>query len=165
MKSVIAILLAITLGACASYSGRGLETGKSTLGDVLHTMGQPAMRWHDPDGSVQLAYPRGPGGFHTFMAHIGPNGKLLHIENVLNEKSFDRIWGGMTKDQVLRMLGPPQPAWTAYFERRDELAWEWRYCDIWHAASRFDVLFDATRGIVRSTTNWREDCGTGDCPC
>jgi hypothetical protein len=52
---------------------------------------------------------------------------------------------------VLRLLGPSQPQWTEYFKARDELVWEWRFCDSWNQVALFDVLFDATTGIVRTT--------------
>lgn len=64
-------------------------------------MGNPAVRWQDPDGSQQLAYPR---GIHTFMVRTGPDGKMQSIENVMGMKTFVRIRPGMTKSQVLRIL-------------------------------------------------------------
>lgn len=142
----------LSLSACASYSGRGLQPGTATLPDVLATMGQPALQWQDTDGSQQLAYPRGPEGTQTFIVHVGADGRLEKIEGVLDSEHFARIENGKS-DQVtvLRLLGPSQPQWTAYFERRDELVWEWRFCDSWNEVARFDVLFDATTGIVRSS--------------
>jgi len=140
------------LSACASYSGRGLIPGEATLDDVLTTMGEPAMRWHDPDGREQLAYPRGPEGKQTFMVFIGDDGRLERIEGVLDSAHFARIRNGQSDQaEVLRLLGPSQPQWTAYYEARNELVWEWRFCDAWSEVAFFDVLFDATTGIVRST--------------
>lgn len=85
------------------------------------------------------------------MAVIAANGKLKSLENVLDAKHFAQIQPGMTKDQVLRILGPSEPSWTTYYARRDELAWEWRYCNELRQLSRFDVLFDGSKGIVRSS--------------
>lgn len=168
MKMWMAFLSAFLLGACAAYSGYGLKPGIDRLEDVLHVMGQPAMRWENPDGSVQLAYPRGPAGFHTYMVHIGSDGKLQQIENVMDEKHFSRIQPGMTKEDVLYILGPSNSPWTVYFKSRDELVWEWRYCS-WNEASRFDVLFDNSRGTVRKTMSLTESlmglCGRGICFC
>jgi hypothetical protein len=140
------------LSACASYSGRGLNPGEATLSDVLKTMGEPAMRWHDADGREQLAYPRGPEGRQTFMVFVSADGRLERIEGVLDSAHFARIRNGQSdKAEVLRLLGPSQPQWTSYYEARDELVWEWRFCDAWSEVSFFDVLFNATTGIVRST--------------
>ncbi len=140
----------------AGYSGGGLRSGVSTLADVETTMGTPVMRWNDENGNTQLVYPRGPMGYHTFMVHIGPDGKLRRIENVMDPMAFARIQKGMTKEQVLRVLGPPQPQWTVYFKARDELVWEWRFCNDWNQPARFDVLFDGTDGTVRTTQQWEE---------
>ncbi len=156
MKLWVAIFPALLLGACAAYSGHGLKPGEDRLEDVLRVMGQPAMRWRNADGSVQLAYPRGPMGTDSYMAYIGSDGKLRQIENAMEQKSFARIRAGMAQEQVLRILGPSYPGWTAYFKARDERVWEWRYCSLWNEASRFDVLFDNSQARVRSTMSLSE---------
>ena len=167
MRFFITILSAFLLVACASYSGRGLNPDVSRLEDVLRIMGDPAMRWQEPDGSQQLAYPR---GIHTFMVQIGEDGSMQRIENVMHIKTFARIRPGMTKNQVLHILGPSESSATAYFKARDELVWEWRYCDEWNEAARFDVLFDGSKEVVRSTLSLTESqmglCGDdGRCIC
>lgn len=153
------LLSAVLLAGCASFSGSGLKPGEARLDDVQALMGQPAMRWQDADGSVQLAYPRGPFGFHTFMVMLGPNGRLQSIANVLEEESFARIRAGMTKEQVLRVLGPPDYSLSVYFKARDELVWDWRYCHIFGSPAHFFVLFDGTSGAVRSTMTQAEVFG------
>ncbi|MDA8381550.1 MAG: hypothetical protein M0037_00485 [Betaproteobacteria bacterium] len=169
MKTSVRIFLlgcvAVIMGACASYGGRGLEPGVSRISDVIRVMGQPAMRWKDPDGAEQLAYPRGPMGYDTYMVHLGPEGTLKRITNVMNAETFARIQPGMSKAQVLRILGPVTGGRINYFKALDELAWEWRYCNGLHAAARFDVLFDARSGTVRSTMRRVEQCGKSPCWC
>ena len=145
------VLLTVLLVACASYNGAGLRPGEAGLQDVIRLMGQPAMRWQDPDGSIQLAYPRGPAGVDTFMVKLGPEGRLRSIKNVLDEAGLARIRPGMTKAQVLRILGPPDYSRTAYFKARDELVWDWRTCVNNRNIQRVYVFFDATAGTVRST--------------
>jgi hypothetical protein len=160
------IASALVLSACAAYSGSNLKPGVATLAEVVATMGEPAMRWKDDDGREQLAYPRGPAGTQTFMAFIGSDGRLERIEGVLDMAHFARIEPGKSdKAAILRLLGPSQPQWTAYFERRDELVWEWRFCDSWSQLARFDVLFDATTGIVRTSYQRPDLVGlNGDAP-
>jgi len=146
------LLVAITLlGGCASYGGYGLVPGVARLDEVQALMGQAAMRWQEADGSVQLAYPRGPAGLETFMVRLGPDGRLQSIANALNEQTFARIRAGLTKDEVLRLIGPPDHSRSVYFKARDELAWEWRFREVYGNPARFAVLFDATAGTVRST--------------
>ncbi len=169
MKIWATISSALLLVACAAYSGHGLKPGEDRLEDVVRVMGEPAMRWQNADGSVQLAYPRGPMGYHTYMVQIGSDGKLRQIKNVMDRKTFALIHAGMTKDEVLYILGPSFPGWTEYFKARDELVWEWRYCDAWNEAARFHVLFDNTKATVRSTMSLTEAqkglCGEGSCLC
>lgn len=151
MKRWAALLPALLLAACASYSGAGLAPGTSRLADVQALMGPPAMHWQDADGSVQLAYPRGPFGLETYMVKLGPDGRLQSIANVLDEDTFRQVRAGLSKEQVLRLIGPPDAGRTAYFKARDELAWDWRFREVYGNPARFIVLFDATRGTVRST--------------
>jgi len=167
MRLFITILSALLLVACASYSGRGLKPGEAQLEDVLGVMGNPAMRWQNTDGSLQLAYPR---GIHTFMVQIATDGKLQRIENVMNMKTFAQVRPDMTKEQVLSILGPSEPSGSAYYKTRDELVWEWRYCDEWNERARFEVLFDGRKETVRSTLSLTDSqmglCGAnGSCIC
>lgn len=165
LRPLIRLGAALMLVGCASYSGRGLQPGSATLAEVRAVMGEPARQWQNPDGSLQLAYPRGPSGYHTFMVHLGPDGRLRRIENVLDSLFFGRIQPGQDDEEVTRILGPSIPAWTTVTPARRERVREWRYCDDWNAASRFDVLFDTTTGKVRSTQAWREECHEGPCVC
>ena len=150
---------ALLLSACAGYGGSDLLAGTSTLPEIMASMGEPAMRWKEADGREQLAYPRGPQGTQTFMVYVGADGRLERIESVLDAAHFARIKPGVDQPTVLRVLGPPPPQLIAYFERRDELVWEWRFCDAANQLAFFDVLFDATTGIVRSTYQ-RPDYGS-----
>lgn len=157
------------LVGCAGYGGSGLVPGDAGIDDVLRVMGHPAMEWTEADGSHRLAYPRGPMGVHTYMALAGPDGRLKSIENVLAAGHFARIAAGMGKAEVLKVLGPPAPGWTVYFPARDELVWEWGYCDDWNRLARFAVLFDGSREVVRSTMSLREEqvgsCTQDGCAC
>jgi len=168
-KLWLIISVMLLLSACGAYLGYGLKPGEDQMERVVQVLGQPAMRWQNEDGSLQLAFPRGPAGIHTYMVTIAANGKLQQIENVLDEKHFASVRPGMTPDEVLRIIGPSYPNWTTYFETRDELVWEWRYCDAWGEAARFNVLFDNASKTVRSTLSLTESqrglCGRGRCVC
>lgn len=152
LQKILILLSVLLVAACAAYDGRGLQPGVANIDDVVRKMGEPAMRWRDADGSQQLAFPRGPSGVHTYMAFFAPDGRLSRFHNVLQMRYFAQIVPDR-HDQaaILRLLGPPNPAWTAYFAARDELAWEWRFCDDWSRMARFGVLFDGTSGLVRTT--------------
>jgi hypothetical protein len=143
----------LAFSGCAGYGGSDLKPGESRLPDVVASMGAPAMRWKDADGREQLAYPRGPAGTQTFMVFLAPDGRLERIEKVLDMDHFARIRADESdEDDVLRLLGPiSSPHNETYFEWRDELVWSWLFCNSWNEEAYFDVLFDATTRIVRST--------------
>lgn len=147
----LAIFAALLLAGCAGYGGGDLKPGAATLSEVISAMGEPALAWTNPDGSRQLAYPRGPAGTQTFMAYVAPDGKLQRIEKVLDLDHFSRIRAGMSQDEVLRVLGPPGPGWTEFYARRNELVWSWLSCNDWSRQEFFDAMFDATTGSARST--------------
>ena len=164
MKLWISLIATVLLTACASYRGSGLKPGEARLEQVEAVIGTPAMRWKDADGSMQLAYPRGPLGYETYMVRLGPDGRLQSIVNVIGEQTFARFRAGMTKDQVLRLIGPPDYSRNVYFKARDELVWEWRFREIYGNPAYFAVLFDATAGTVRSTMILPENYGASDLP-
>lgn len=147
----LAMLGALLVSACAGYDGSDLKPGVSTLPELRASMGEPAMAWKNPDGSQQLAYPRGPAGTQSFMAYLGPDGRLQRIEKVLNDSHIHRIRAGMSQDEVLRILGPPGSPYTEFYARRNELAWSWLYCSSGSVEEFFDVMFDNATGIVRAT--------------
>ena len=150
--AVLAPVLTALLTACAGYGGSDLQPGRSTLPEVIASMGEPALRWNDPDGRVQLAYPRGPAGTETFMVHIAADGRLERIEAVLDPTHFARIEPGRSDQAaVLRVLGPPQDPLTVHFALGDTWVWKWRFCDGFSQQALFGVVFDARTGLVRST--------------
>ena len=130
------------LAGCASYDGYNLRPGASQ-DDVVRTMGAPAMDLANPDGSRELVYPCGPLGTQTFIADIGRDGQLRSIRQVLTDGNFDSIHAGFTRDEVLRMIGPPGDSMD--FPRLQQESWEWRYMDTWRYIAFFSVNFDRNR--------------------
>ena len=164
MRTFLAPLFVIAAGllaGCASYAGRGLQPGVSTTEDVQALMGPPTLRWSEAEGGEQLAYVRGPAGFHTIMIRTDRNGTMISRENALAPKQFAKLRAGMTKEEVLRVLGPPDPLRTVYFAARDELVWDWRWCDDYAEPARFYVLFDGTSGTLRTTMSQSESMAYG----
>lgn len=151
MQKILLLFIALFMAGCASYGGRGLQPGVSTVAEVEAVMGVPALRWAETDGGQSLAFPRGPAGYHTYIARFDAGGRLVDLRNVLEPRVFAQVVEGLTQEEVLRLLGPPVPAWTVYFDRRDELVWEWRFCDDWSEPARFNVLFAGTSGRVTKT--------------
>jgi len=150
-----AMLALLLVAGCSSYSGWGLKPGASNVEDVRRIMGEP-VKICPLAGAIQnWIYPRGPGGLHTFNAHIDKDGVLRSLENVLEESGFARVVKGRsTKDDVLCIFGPPIQE--SYFRARNELVWDYRFRDPWGFLSRFHVLF-GDAGMVTGTMQIRED--------
>ena len=146
------LTLAGLLAACAAYDGHGLRPGASTVDDVRRTMGPPALELPNPDGSRQLAYPRGPLGTQTFMVEVGRDGVLRAIRPALTDDNYHRITAGQTRDDVLRLIGPPGE--TMEFPRLGQIAWDYRYQDTWGYVAIFSILFDRD-GVVVGKANRR----------
>jgi hypothetical protein len=140
------LVLALALGACASYSGSSLQPGVATEAQVRESMGAPAMEFANPDGSRQLVFPRGPLGTATFMADVGRDGKLIGIRQVLNDDVFYRIQPGQTEEEVLRTIGPPGQ--TMGFPLSGNYAWDYRFTDTWGYVAIFSVTFNRDRIVV-----------------
>jgi outer membrane protein assembly factor BamE (lipoprotein component of BamABCDE complex) len=144
--SIACVALAVALAGCA-VDGSNLRPGVSTVDEALRGMGPPAMEFPNANGGRQLVYPRGPLGLQTFMVDVSPDGKVLAVRQVLSDEVFNRIRPGMTRDQVLRLIGPPGDHME--FPRTQRVSWEWRYQDSWRYIAIFSVDFDSN-GIVVS---------------
>ena len=155
----IAAAMLLLLSGCASYSGWGLNADTSTAADVRRIMGEPWKICPLPGGMQNWIYPRGPLGLHVYNAHIDNDGVLRSLENVLEDRGFATVVKGKTtKDDVLCIFGPPMQE--MYFERRNELVWDYRFRDAWNFVARFHVLFNDA-GVVTGTMQIREDMGRG----
>src|SRR5262249_60441994 len=124
--------------------------------EVRRTLGPPALELANPDGSRQLAYPKGYYTGQTIMVHVGQDGLVKGSEQVLDEDHFYRIVPGLTRDDVLRPLGPPLE--TMEFARLQQVAWDYRYRDIWGYDAILSVMFDLN-GIVVGKVTRRLDRG------
>ena len=155
MRSAAYLLTAVLLAACATDGD--LASANLGIADIEQRMGQPVMRWHDADGGETLVYPEGPQGYRTWFVRSDASGRIIARQNVLAGEQFAKIQPQMSEEEVLRLLGPPVPHWTIYYKARDELVWEWRYCNDWNEPARFNVMFDGTTRRVRSTYAASED--------
>jgi hypothetical protein len=115
-------------------------------------VGAPTTVWKNPDGSELWQYPQGYYATQTFIVTMGPDRRVQEVHQVLNEDYFSRVQPGMSRDDVFRLLGRPREVW--YFGARDEEVWIWRYYET--AYMFFNVLFDRTRGTVRTVQRLQE---------
>jgi hypothetical protein len=137
------------LAGCASVFGPPPAPGDSA--DVVKAkLGQPTGIY--PNGAdTMLEYAMGPLGQYTWMARIGPDGRLLSYEQVLTNAKFGTIKVGRdTKDSVLRTIGRPSKQVRYYSVDGD--VWQYRYkeSDVWNSV--MDVQFDRN-GVVQALVN------------
>ena len=145
MKKLFALPFIAVAAGCASYDGSSLRAG-APESEVRAVMGAPAAEFPNPDGSKRLVYPRGPLGTQTFMADVGRDGSLQSVSRVLTDDVFNHIRPGLTRDEVLRMIGPPGD--TMHFPRSGQYSWDYRYQDTWGYLAIFSVTFDQSGQVV-----------------
>jgi hypothetical protein len=103
-----AILLALLVAGCASFEGRGLVAGQSTVADVEAVMGRAADKRPGAGGETVYYFPRLPWGYATYAARIAPDGKLVALEQRLTRENIEKLKPGVTRGaEVLDLLGPP----------------------------------------------------------
>lgn len=149
IQNLLLFFLSLFLLGCASIEGSKLKTGQDGEAEIEKALGKPAMRWQAQDGSVQLAYPNREQG-RTLILKLGADGKLQSMQNNLEATRFALIHAGMTQEQVLLILGSPDPNLTIAFPQRNELTWGWIFHELGEPGYFF-VSFDTTKGTVRST--------------
>jgi hypothetical protein len=102
------------VGGCAAMNRTPPAVG-DPLATVTAKFGPPTAVYPGPDGQV-LEYATGPFGQYTYMARMGPDGRLASFEQVLTSEKFGTLKiGAATKDEVLRTLG--RPAERSYLAR------------------------------------------------
>lgn len=121
---VAAGLLIALLAGCAGYSGFTLKPGQASLAEVESTMGVPHERRAQANGETWLYYPRQPFGRQVFVARIGPDQRLIAIEQRLSDETLAGIVPGQsTQEDVRNLLGPPYTAARMPLQERD--VWEY----------------------------------------
>ncbi len=152
------LLAALFLASCVS-DGRNLRPGDDAAA-VRADMGAPALIVPLPQGGEAWFYPRGYVGHQTFRAELGPDGKLRKVEQVLDEHVFDQVIAfKTTRDELLRMIGPPNYEWRGSLSR--QIIWDYTY--YWGAQQPWLVRFGIDdNGIVTGQVRVSELGGPGN---
>jgi hypothetical protein len=138
------LLLAVILVASACAGPAALVGRPSS---ELGALGRPIGEYANADGSRTVAFSPGYYSGITYMADIDAAGTVRAVRQALVEESFQRIAPGMTREEVLRLIGPPLDSME--FTRQRESSWEYRFMDAWGYRAFFYVNFDP-RGVVVS---------------
>ncbi|WP_077035091.1 hypothetical protein [Pelomonas sp. KK5] len=125
MRLLPSLLLALSVAGCA-YPGHDarLLVGASTAADITSYYGAPRRIWDEPDGGHTYEYSSQPFGQSCYMVHLGPDGRLLGIEDTLSAAMrHQTVFAGMTTEQVSRRLG--QERTRQFFALSGEEVWDW----------------------------------------
>lgn len=142
MQKMINLFITATLVAltgCAALTRTAPVPG-DTVAQIQAKFGTPTAVYPAPGGQV-LEYATGPMGQYTWMARVGPSGRLESFEQVLNGETFATLKVGKSrKDDVLRTIG--RPAETSFLSLPQLEVWSYRYkeADVWN--SMMHVHFD-----------------------
>jgi len=141
--SIVGLIFACVLAGCAGYRPPADLIGQSRA-DLISRMGQPEREYPSPAGQ-KLHYPRGPAGSHTYFVYLDSSDRVIRWEQVLTEERFGTIRPGMTRDQVIDVLGIAKI--TNGLGRNRGYVWHYRY-DTPHCQS-FVIEF-TQEDVVRS---------------
>jgi hypothetical protein len=115
------VVLALALAGCAS--SRYLTPGQSSLADVEAVLGTPMER-RQVGAESWLYYPQQPFGRKVFVARLGPDGRLIAVEQHLSEDYAAKLVPNQSRrEDVLALLG--QPYERVSFPRMDRESWSW----------------------------------------
>lgn len=141
MKAMVCTL-SLALAACAAL-GPALPRAGDAEADVLRLMGAPSGRHALPAGATRLEYATGPFGRHTWMVDIDAAGRVVKVEQVLDEArlaAFQARAPGLPRDELLRTLGRPGERRAGGWQGGE--VWSWRYptndC-LWYQVSLDDA--------------------------
>jgi hypothetical protein len=70
-------------------------------------MGQPADKRAGAQGELVYWYPQLPYGRANYAARIGPDGRLIAVEQRLTEDNIKKVVTGTSANAVRDLLGPP----------------------------------------------------------
>jgi len=120
-------IAALLVAACASFDGYNLTPGQSTAEDVEKVMGAPAEKRAGPGGETWFYYPRQPYGRKTFVARVAQDGRLVALEQRLNDENVAKIVPNTTNvEQVRDLFGPPYQVMRLDRMERDVWTWHMR---------------------------------------
>lgn len=141
MSRLALLAISALVSACATPVSL---TGRSEA-DLRAALGNPAAVYPLDGGARALAFPMGPMGTVTYMAEVGPEGSVRSVRQALTEEVFNQVNPGLTRDAVLRLIGPPSDSME--FSRLGQVSWEYHFQDTWGYRAHFFVNFDR-QGIV-----------------
>jgi hypothetical protein len=149
LATVPAGCIALALAGCTVFGPAPVPGDTESV--VIQKRGTPNAVYPEPDGGRLLEYTLQPMGQFCYMAHIGPDGRLISYEQVLTNEKFATIKvDHATKADVLRTVGHPADYSGVAFHNYEVWSYRYRESGVWN--SMMHVHFDQN-GIVRQLLN------------
>jgi len=127
IAAVVTAAAVVSASGCASFDGRGLQPGQSSAADVERVMGAPAEK-RQVGAETWYFYSRQPYGRVMYVARVAPDGRLVAVEQRLNDETVAKIVPNSTRaEQVRELLGPPYTAVEYRGLERDIWTWWMRH--------------------------------------
>ena len=146
MKASIAVAV-LALAACADQAR--LAPGVSREPEVIAKFGAPAERRQLSDGARVLEFPREPEGMENWRATLAPDGTLRSVEQVIDEPYFAKVLPGMTRNEVLQLLGRPSEEQS--YPRLGEDVVSWRYMEFGSRIMFFNAHFGPSGRLTHTS--------------
>jgi len=143
----LSVLAFLTLAACAEFTT--LTPGVSREQDVIARFGTPAQVQRLPDGSRVLDFPRQPEGMENWRVTLAPDGTVRNVEQLVDEPTFAKVVPGLSRSQVLQLLG--RPSEEKGYPNLGEDVLSWRYLEFGNRRMFFNAHF-GTDGRMKYTS-------------
>lgn len=144
LASIMLLALSILLCACVAPTPSSSIIGLDKA-SLVKQVGKPQREGIYADGE-RWDYSRGHYGVFTYFVYFDSNGMVSRYEQVLSEKNFARIKPGMTKADVIQMIGDA-PKYHSIARGR---GYVWSYRNLSPECIWFQIEFDP-EDVVRST--------------
>jgi hypothetical protein len=126
-----------------------LTPGVSREREVLAKFGRPADERRLPDGTRVLDFPRQPEGTENWRVILGPDGTVRSIQQLVEETMFAGVIPGLSRAQVLDMLG--RPSQENSYPNIEERVLSWRYLEFGNRMMFFNAHFDSSGRLKRTS--------------
>jgi hypothetical protein len=145
MRNLAGLLFVSLVCTACLNTAASFEPGKTTLMELVRSLGQPSMVWSEGDGTLLVEFARIGSGGGNFMARVAPNGVMQSMQEVLTEARVAALQPGMTRDAVRRHLGQPARIDN---QGKDEI-WHWPLDSHRPAQWQVDAHFGARGSLER----------------
>jgi outer membrane protein assembly factor BamE (lipoprotein component of BamABCDE complex) len=150
-KAIAFLFLAALVAGCASNPQRNIAAGMSES-EVGSRFGKPVAAGRLPSGEEYWDYSTQPYGFVVSRVTFTPERRVREVRNLLTEQNFKSLHNGMTRDEVVAVVGPADPWWQRNYAG-GTASWTYRYRD-GEVIKLLNLIFDPSQRVAAYYTEW-----------